>query len=134
MADVPPARNPLALIIEDNEAVIEIFKTAIGRAGFEVELIGDGQTALERLAVVTPAFVLLDLHLPYISGEQILDYIKSQDRLAQTQLLLATADITKLASLEERVDFVLVKPFGFIQLYELARQIYLATLLLDQKS
>lgn len=129
MIDLPSAKNPLALIIEDNEMVVSIFKLAIERANFEVEHIGDGRTALERLAIVTPTLILLDLHLPYVSGENILNYIRGEERLAKTRVVLATADVSKADSLKHRVDFVLVKPFGFNQLHHLARQIHLSAAL-----
>jgi CheY-like chemotaxis protein len=133
MTGLSLAKNPLALIIEDNEAVVEIFKAAIERAGFEVELIADGRAALERLAIITPAFILLDLHLPHVSGDQIVDYIHTQERLANTYVVLASADLLRATSLEDKVNRVMIKPFGFTQLYDLARQVYQAKLLIDQK-
>ncbi|GAB4415562.1 MAG: hypothetical protein Fur0044_10670 [Anaerolineae bacterium] len=123
MTDMPADKNPLALIIEDNEAVAEIFQTALERANFEIELMRDGRTALDRLAMVTPALVLLDLHLPHVSGQVMLRYIRTEERLDKTIVILATADVLKSENLKEEADFVLVKPFGFIQLHELAKQI-----------
>ena len=123
MIESSSTKNPLALIIEDNAAVAGIFKIAIERAEFEVEHIGDGRTALERLAVVTPVLILLDLHLPHIPGEQILHYIRAEERLAKTQVILASADLPKVASLEHMADFVLVKPFGFNQLHNLVMRL-----------
>ncbi len=125
MTKLPGGKNPLALIIEDNEAVAEVFKVAIEQAHFEIELIRDGRTALDRLAVVTPAIVLLDMHLPHVSGEVILRHIRTEPRLAKTQVILATADLLRAETLGSEADFVLVKPFGFIQLHELAKQVRL---------
>lgn len=126
MTELSTVKNPLALIIEDNELVTEVFRVALERAEFEIEIIQDGHNALERLAVVTPAIVLLDLHLPYISGETILRHIRTDPRLAKTQVILATADLIKAENLKQEADFVLLKPFGFIQLHELAKQLRLS--------
>jgi DNA-binding response OmpR family regulator len=125
MIESSSAKNPLALIIEDNEAVAGIFKMALKLAEFEVEHIGDGRTALERLAVVTPTLILLDLHLPHVSGKQILHYIRAEERLAKTRVILASADLPQVASLEHKADFVLVKPFGFNKLHNLATRLRL---------
>ena len=122
MTDLAADENLLALVIEDSRAVGEIFKIAIERVGFEVELIPDGQVALERLAVVIPVFILLDLHLPNVSGEQILNYIHTQERLARTRVVLSSADLMKVISLRDKVDLVLIKPLGFNELYQVARQ------------
>ena len=132
MSGLAAVNNLLALVIEDNEAVGEIFKIAVERAGFEVELIPDGQVALERLAVVTPVFILLDLHLPNVSGEQILNYIHTQERLAQTRVVLASADLMEATNLKDRVELVLIKPLGFNQVYQVAKKARQAEPLLDE--
>lgn len=93
------------------------------RAGFEVEQIQDGRTALERLAAITPALILLDLHLPHISGEQLLEAIRAEERLAKTWVILATADLPRIESLKNKADFILTKPFSFYQLHNLATQL-----------
>lgn len=123
MAERPAAKNPLAFIIEDNESVAEVFKIAIEQAEFETEVMHDGQAALERLATVTPTLVLLDLHLPFVSGAEILRHIRTEPQLAKTRVILATADLIRAETLEHQVDFVLTKPFGFTRLYELAKEL-----------
>jgi CheY-like chemotaxis protein len=123
MSKTTAVKNPLALLIEDNEAVAEVFQTALALAEFEVEPIKDGRAALDRLATVAPAVILLDLHLPRVSGDEVLRFIRSETRLANTKVILATADLMRAESLEGEADFILVKPFGFTQLHDLAKQI-----------
>jgi CheY-like chemotaxis protein len=126
MTNSPTLKDPLALIIEDNEAVAHVFQVAIEQAQFEIELIQNGRIALDRLAVVTPALILLDLHLPHVSGQEILRYVRADERLAKTPVILATADVTKAETLKGEVDFVLIKPLGFVQLHELAKRLRLS--------
>lgn len=123
MTKTSTVTNPLALLIEDNEAVAEVFQTALSLAEFEVEPIKDGRAALDRLATAAPAVILLDLHLPRVSGDEVLRFIRSEARLANTKVILATADLMRAESLEGEADFILVKPFGFTQLHDLAKQI-----------
>ena len=61
--------NPFALIIEDDEDLSLIFSEALTAAQFETEVIQDGGSAVARLAETTPDVVVLDLHLPNISGK-----------------------------------------------------------------
>jgi DNA-binding response OmpR family regulator len=61
-------QKPIALIIEDDEDLSIIFSEALNSAGFQTEIIRNGRLAMERLAVVTPEIVSLDMHLPEISG------------------------------------------------------------------
>lgn len=112
--------NPLALIIEDDEDIARIFSEALLQAAFQTEIIEDGQAALERLNEVEPMMVVLDLRLPYVSGEKILRHIRADERLAETRVMIATADSQMAQSLSDDADVVLLKPISFEQLYFLA--------------
>lgn len=114
--------NLLALIIEDDKRQATIFGLAL-RNDYEVEVIEDGGTALNRLAELSPTLVVLDLHLPGISGEQIFQYIRTQEHLAQTKVILATADAVLAESLSDQTDLVLLKPISVSQLRQLARRL-----------
>jgi two-component system alkaline phosphatase synthesis response regulator PhoP len=115
--------NPLALIIEDDENLADIFSLALRRAQFEVEIVGEGKTALARLAETVPAVVVLDLHLPHVPGETILEQIRADSRLAHTRVILATADAFMAGELREAADLVLLKPISPSQLRELASRL-----------
>jgi two-component system alkaline phosphatase synthesis response regulator PhoP len=115
--------NPLALIIEDDENLADIFSLALRRAQFEVEIVSDGEAALARLAETVPAVVVLDLHLPHVPGETILHQVRADERLANTQVILATADAFLAGELREDADLVLLKPISPGQLRELASRL-----------
>ncbi|MCL4298597.1 MAG: response regulator [Anaerolineae bacterium] len=119
--------SPFALIIEDDTKLATIFSRALWQAGFETEIILDGCTALERLTATTPAVVLLDLHLPYASGIDILHHIRTHQRLAKTRVIIVTADLFRAEALRDEVDLVLLKPVSFTRLYHLATDLHLTT-------
>ena len=112
--------NPSALIIEDDKKLVRIFEHALRTAGFETEIVQSGDAALARLADTTPAIVVLDLHLPNVSGSDILHQIRADDRLTETRVILATADVLMASSLRDEVDIVLVKPISYDLLHDLA--------------
>lgn len=114
---------PFAMIIEDNPEQSEIFTKALQLAGFEVEAILDGQAAMDRLAVTIPQVVVLDLHLPHVSGDKILTQIRSDERLSMTRVILATANPHMADSLRDDSDLVLIKPISFTQLKSLAERL-----------
>ncbi len=115
--------EPLAIIIEDDADLNEIFREALAAAGFETEIALDGQTALDRLAEITPTVVILDLHLPQVSGETILRMIRSTPRLERTPVVIATADAVQADFLRSDADFVMVKPISYVQLRDLTRRL-----------
>ena len=112
--------NHTALIIEDDEYLSEIFSKALQSAKFDTEIIRDGQLALTRLHETTPNVVVLDLHLPQVSGKEILHHIRSTPHLADTRVMVATADPLTAEFLRHDANLVLIKPISFIQMRELA--------------
>ena len=115
--------KPLAFVIEDDPEQQKIFSYAIREAGYTVEVIGNGTDAMQRLNEATPALVILDLHLPVISGDEILRYIRADERLTAISVILATADPLLAESLSAESDLVLLKPISFIQLRDLATRL-----------
>ncbi|MBN1991914.1 MAG: response regulator transcription factor [Anaerolineae bacterium] len=115
--------NPLAFIIEDDDKLATIFAEALRMAEFETEVVQDGHTALTRLANTTPAVVVLDLHLPHVSGQEILQQIRGDERLAKTRIILATADALMAEHLRQKADLVLIKPISFSQLRDLSARL-----------
>lgn len=110
----------MALIIEDDPDLSEIFAEALQAAEFETKIIRDGQEALTCLAEDQPAVVVLDLHLPHASGDDILHQIRSEPRLAQTRVIVTTADPLMAEALQAEADLILIKPISFSQLRDLA--------------
>jgi DNA-binding response OmpR family regulator len=114
---------PFALIIEDDKDLSTIFAQALRAAEFETEIAEDGQVASARLGETTPSVVVLDLHLPYVSGRDILEQIRSDPRLQETRVMLATADPAMAEMLRTEADLVLIKPISFSQLRDLAKRL-----------
>jgi DNA-binding response OmpR family regulator len=115
--------NPEALIIEDDAKQATIFAEALRMAEFETDIAEDGLTALTKLAVTTPAVLVLDLHLPHVSGRDILARIHADARLAKTRIVLVTADPLLAESLRGEAELVLIKPISFNQLRDLAKRL-----------
>ena len=113
----------LALIIEDDQKLATIFAAALEAAEFETEIIRDGQRALDQLKVAVPNIVVLDLHLPQVSGKDILQTIRSDKRFTETRVILATADPIRAETLRNEADLILIKPISFGQLRDLAARL-----------
>lgn len=115
--------KPLALIVEDDEDLSIIFTEALNAAGFQTETVRNGQLAMDRLHMVTPEVVSLDMHLPGVSGMDILKYIRAEKRLAMTNVVVTTADVVIAEQVRETADFVLIKPITFGQLRDLTARL-----------
>lgn len=117
--------SELALIIEDDEDLANIFTEALRGVGFEVEHVADGQVAQERLRNGAPPYIiLLDMHIPYISGADLLtNIIRKDERLSKTIVIITTADARMGEAYTEQADFVMIKPISFVQLRDLTSRL-----------
>lgn len=117
--------SQLALIIEDDEDLANIFATALRGVGFDVEHVADGRVAQGRLkSGLAPYLILLDMHLPHISGADLLTHVIRKDpRFADTIVIITTADARMGEAFTEQADFVMIKPISFVQLRDLTSRL-----------
>ncbi len=115
--------QPIALIVEDDAKLADIFSEAVKAAGFEAVVSVNGRTALNLLPTTTPTLILLDLHLPDIPGSEVLSAIHQENRLQNSIVMLTTADAWLAETLRAEVDFVLMKPISYAQLRDLAERL-----------
>ena len=114
-----------ALIIEDDEDLANIFAEALRGVGFEVEHVADGKVAQNRLKNgAVPYLILLDMHMPHVSGGDLLtNIIKKDERFAKTIVIITTADARMGEAYTEQADFVMIKPISFVQLRDLTKRL-----------
>jgi DNA-binding response OmpR family regulator len=116
--------SELAFVVEDDEDLATIFTEALQSSNFRVETIRDGSVARERLKQVEPRVVVLDMHLPGVSGADLLTQIRSDEGRNHVVVVIATADVRLGEAYTNVADFVLIKPITFTQLRDLTSRIY----------
>ena len=107
--------NPLIFVIEDDLELGETFADILADGEIDVKLIDNGQLALTMLAHHVPDLIFLDLHMPGISGIDILKEIRASDRLAKVPVAVITADALRGQLIKDSADLVLIKPIKFAQ-------------------
>ena len=115
--------DPLAIIVEDEPFLSTIFTEAVKQAGFCTETYNDGAQALERFHQVTPILIVMDMHLPGVMGPDLLRSVRARAELADTIVIIATADPLLAEIYQEQADFVMIKPISFGQLRDLAQRV-----------
>lgn len=115
--------SPYALIVEDEGGVAQIFQQALQDAGYETEVLASAHEAQARLVFSAPDLILLDLHLPRLSGEVLLRQLRGQPRLSKVPVVVVTGDVEAAERLAYDVETVLVKPVGYEQVHRLAKDL-----------
>ena len=113
--------QPYALIIEDDPKLGVIFQTVMQQSGYETDLDNDGNHYHAFLDARKPDLVILDLHLPFAFGGDILNEIRA--KYSDTIVAVVTADFIKAKTLTARADHILIKPVSVASLLKLAESI-----------
>jgi len=68
------------MVVDDEESIRFLFKEEMEEEGFVVELAKNGKEALEKLPVVCPDLITLDIKMPVMDGIEALKKIRETDR------------------------------------------------------
>lgn len=110
------------LLVEDDPALATTVAAYLRRAGFAVDVAGDGTSALREAAFTPYDLVVLDLRLPDVDGVEVCRQLRA--RGDHTRILMATARdavADRVAGLEMGADDYLVKPYDLVELAARAR-------------
>ena len=78
------------LLIEDSQSQALSFKLMLERAGYSVEVAGDGIEGWRQAYASNPRMILLDIDLPSLDGYQILGRLKRHRRTASIPVVMLT--------------------------------------------
>ncbi len=112
-------RRPSILIVDDNPSVVELLKSHLRPFPYDVDTAYDGEETLDKVRRSPPDLILLDLMMPRISGFEICQRIKSDEKTQFIPIIVITAlseQEDKLKSIELGADDFLVKPINRIEL------------------
>src|SRR5215470_8894693 len=85
------------LFVENDPAVVTMYRNKLQSEGFRIETAEDGLAALKALSELTPDLVTLDLMLPKLSGADVLRFIRAEPRLKHIPIILfSNAYMTEL--------------------------------------
>jgi two-component system response regulator ResD len=65
-------------IVEDDQAISQMYRIKFEAEGYDVETAENGELGLELIEKMRPNIVLLDLMMPVMTGEEMLDKLRSQ--------------------------------------------------------
>ncbi len=118
-----PSGTPYAgakvLLVEDDPQAVGILEPILISKGFSVAVARDGVEGLEKVKLVSPDIMLLDITMPRMDGIEVCRRIKNDDsvRLIPIIMLTALADFKKkLEALEAGADEFVNKPYNTVEL------------------
>jgi len=113
------------LICEDNQLVIKTLSCFLERDGFKVDQANDGKVAFEFMDKNIYNLILVDVHLPFHSGLEIIKYLRCDLRQKTPVLILSAFSDIKIQqqAVELKIEGYVLKPFNPSDLIQKVRLI-----------
>ncbi|KIL39328.1 transcriptional regulator [Gordoniibacillus kamchatkensis] len=107
-------KGKIVLIIEDDEKIRKLIGIYLQKEGYQVMEASDGEEGRELFEKYDPCFVIMDLMLPKISGEQLCRIIRSELKSDVPMIMLTAkaAEEDRIRGLEMGADDYVTKPFS----------------------
>ena len=99
------------LIVEDDHALAKVLSDNLAAEGYEVEHVGDGNLALERVRSFVPELVVLDIALPGMSGLDLCGRLWQHGHTPVLMLTGSSRHSDKVGALDRGADDYITKPF-----------------------
>lgn len=118
MSDAAPTLAPRTriLVADDEPHIGRIIKTKLEQGPFDVELVYDGQEAIDALeAEPAVGLIILDLMMPRLTGLEVLDRLRADTRWRHLPCLILTAtgqDHQEQDARRRGADDFMTKPFS----------------------
>jgi len=106
-----------ALVVDDNWYNCDIFRIALEKAGYEVEIAYNGRDGLAFLETKPYKILVIDLQMPGLNGIEVLTEIKDSPIRKKMYILVVTANANMATEdLEDLSDMVMFKPVNIADL------------------
>jgi two-component system response regulator MprA len=107
------------LVVDDAPDIRAVLEAALTAEGYRVTTAASGREALATIAADRPRLLLLDLHMPEMSGQQLLAHLRAADICIQVVFMCA-ANRVRQEALAHAAAGYLAKPFAIADVVELA--------------
>jgi DNA-binding response OmpR family regulator len=106
------------LLVEDNQLILKVIETKLKKEGYDVISCENGKEAIEKITCTLPDLVITDIMLPYNSGLEIVNYVKSGMKKSIPVMVLS--GMGQERTIEEAfklgADDYMTKPFSLSEL------------------
>lgn len=109
----------LIYAVDDELSIREVYRYAIGGAGFDIQCFENGEGLFTAINAQLPDLVLLDIMLDGADGYELLSALKRNPLTADIPVIMVSAkgeEIDKVRGLDLGADDYLAKPFGVLEL------------------
>jgi two-component system, OmpR family, catabolic regulation response regulator CreB len=104
--------RPAILVVEDEPAIADTVQYSLRGDGFDVQVCGDGASALAHLEQHRPALIVMDVGLPDVNGFELMKRVRATHDTPVIFLTARGEEIDRVVGLELGADDYVTKPFS----------------------
>src|ERR1043165_2051232 len=86
------SEKPVILVVDDDMPILILMQSLLREFGFEPVTAASGRDAIEIARRQRPALVLLDKHMPGMSGDEVIRALRGDDGMAQVPILILSGE------------------------------------------
>lgn len=91
MNESDPTASKKILLVEDDDALANVYRSRLELEGFEVTVVSNGEDALAKTQEYKPDLILLDAMMPKITGFDVLDILRNTPETKDIKVIMLTA-------------------------------------------
>lgn len=114
------------LVVDDSPTQREIISNLLEKCGLTVSFATDGVDALEKVQVIQPDLVVLDIVMPRMNGYEVCRYLKSNPKTQNTPVIMCSSkgeDFDHYWGMKQGADAYITKPFQAKELLGTVKQL-----------
>jgi signal transduction histidine kinase/BarA-like signal transduction histidine kinase len=114
------------LVVDDESTILEILSEILQKLGYKVDASRTAATALENLNSKLYDFIITDIKMPHMGGQELYQQVKQQDPKLANRIIFITGDLLSedtVKFIQETGNFCLAKPFSVEELQRILHQL-----------
>ena len=100
------------MIVEDDESISSELKELLQKSGYEVVVLQDFNNSLNEILRVAPDLLLLDINIPYMNGELLLQSLRKSTNTPVIMVTSKNSETDEALSISYGADDYITKPYN----------------------
>lgn len=100
------------LVIEDDKVICTELTQLLNNSGYTADYLKNFKDALEEILIYKPDLILMDINIPYINGELLLQNLRKKSNIPVIMVTSRNSESDEVLSISYGADDYIIKPYN----------------------